>query len=276
MPDLKTRWIIFSGLFIVVVCSYLWSVDFDTAASPRVKKAFDFIEALPESSIILISFDHEASSLPEIKPLANVILRHAFRNKLRVIGMSLFAEGTAIGYRMMTATADEFDMVYGVDYLFLGFKPQHISTILGMGESISRVFPKDYLDHKIDTIAIMRQVQNYDDIALVISIADGDRPAQWIEYGAARYKQRIMAVLTAAMITSYDPYVASGQLYSVVAGLKGAAEYENLYGQKGGGNRGMLAQTMAHIYLIVLIVIGNVIYLSGRRKMKKKRGERSG
>jgi hypothetical protein len=265
MSDLTKRRIIFAGLFVVIVVSYLIRAPLDSTASPPVQRSFDFIEALPESSVLLISFDHEASSLPEIKPLARVILRHAFQNNLKVVGLSLFAEGTAIGYRLLSAAGNEFGKKYGQDYIFLGFKPQHISAILGIGESIKRVFPEDYLGNNCDSIPIMNGIDNYDDIALVISIADGDRPAQWIEYGAARYHQTIMAALTAAMITSYDPYVASGQLYSVVGGLKGAAEYENLYGQKGGGNRGMLAQTSAHIYLIILILAGNFIYFINRQ-----------
>jgi hypothetical protein len=263
---MKTRWIIFGGMFLVIVVSYVLSVPLESRPSPAVQKAFDFIENLTDSSVVIFSFDHEASSLPEIKPIAMVMLRHAFKNKVRVIGLSLFAEGTAIGYRMMTKAADEYNLQYGRNYIFLGFKPQHISAILGIGESIVRVFPEDYLGNKTDTVPIMRNIKNYDNIEMVITIADGDRPAQWIEYGAARYDQRIMAGLTAAMITSNDPYLASGQLYSVVGGLKGAAEYENLFGQSGSGNRGMLAQTSAHFYVIVLIIIGNIIYFRNRRQ----------
>jgi hypothetical protein len=253
-------------MFLIVVISYLLSVTFKTVPSPEVQKSFDFFENLPESSVVLFSFDHEASSLPEIKPIAMVMLRHAFKRKARVIGLSLFAEGTAIGYRMMTGAAKEFGLKYGRDYVFLGFKPQHISAILGIGESIRRVFPEDYLGNLTDTLPIMQGIDNYDHIAMVVTIADGDRPAQWIEYGGARYHQKIMAGLTAAMITSYDPYLASRQLYSVVGGLKGAAEYENLYGKPGSGNRGMLAQTSAHFYVIVLIIIGNIIYFRSRKK----------
>ena len=253
-------------MFVIVVISYLMSVPFETQPSPEIQKSFDFFESLPESSVVIFSFDHEASSLPEIQPIALVMLRHAFKNKTKVIGLSLFAEGTAIGYRMLNKAANEYGLKYGRDYAFLGFKPQHISAILGIGESIRRVFPEDYLGNSTDTLPIMHGIDNYDHIDMVVTIADGDRPAQWIEYGGANYNQQIMAGLTAAMITSYDPYLASGQLYSVVGGLKGAAEYENLYGKRGSGNRGMLAQTSAHFYVIVLIIIGNIIYFRNRKR----------
>jgi len=218
--------------------------------------------------VLLISFDHEASSLPEIKPIAQVILRHAFSRNLRIIGMSLFAEGTAIGYNMLSETAREFDKGYGSDFVFLGFKPQYISAILGMGESIRSVFPEDYLGNPLDSLPLMKHIDNYDSISMVISIADGDRAVQWIEYAGARYNQKILAGLTAAMITTYDPYLNSGQLYSVVGGLKGAAEYETLYGRPGSGSRGLLAQTTSHIFIIALIIIGNIIYFRNRASRK--------
>jgi hypothetical protein len=266
MEQLKVRRTIFAGLFVVVVVSYLLTIRLDMLTSPEVQKSFTYIEDLPDSSVIMFSFDHEASSLPEIRPIAMAMLRHAFRNNLKIVGLSLFAEGTAIGYRMLTGAAREFGKVYGEDYVFLGFKPQHISAILGLGESIERVFPEDYLGNKTYTIPIMHNVKNYDDVEMVVSVADGDRAVQWIEYGGARYNQRIMAGLTAAMITSYDPYLSSRQLYSVVGGLKGAAEYENLYGKRGGGNRGMMAQTSAHFYVIALVIIGNIIFFRARQR----------
>jgi hypothetical protein len=265
MDRLRVRWIIFSSLFIIVVISYLIKIKIETTPSPEVRRTFEYLESLPESSVVMVSFDHEASSLPEIQPISLALLRHAFRRNLRVVGLSLFAEGTAIGYRMLNKTAQEFGRVYGQDYIFLGFKPQHISAILGMGESIRRVFPEDYSGNKLDDLALMKKVSDYGDIAVVISIADGDRTVQWIEYAGARYKQKIIAGITAAMITTYDPYLGSGQLYSAVGGLKGAAEYENLDGHLGGGNRGMISQTAAHLFIISLIAIGNILYFRKRK-----------
>ncbi|MCP4704399.1 MAG: hypothetical protein GY865_07295 [candidate division Zixibacteria bacterium] len=262
----KIRWIIFAGLFVFVALAYTFDINMVSKPSHEVQKSYDYIESLPEGTVLMVSFDHEASSLPEIQPISLVLIRHAFRNNLRIIGLSLFAEGTAIGYRTLNKIAFEYNKVYGQDYVFLGFKPQHIAAILGMGESIYDVFPRDYLDNQTDTIPIMIGINNYDNIEMVVSITDGDRAVQWIEYAGPRYNQKVMSGLTAAMITSYDPYLSSGQLFSVVGGLKGAAEYENLYGEPGKGNRGMPAQTAAHLYLIILIIIGNIIYFKGRKR----------
>ena len=215
---------------------------------------------------MIISFDHEASSLPEIRPLALAVLRHAFAKKHRIIGVSLLAEGTGIGYRLMQRTAAEYGRKYGVDYVYLGFRPAYIAAILSMGESLEQSYPQDYLGRPYQEFELLRSVKNYADVAGVISIADGSLTTHWIEYGQARYGVRVLAAVTAAMVTTYDPYLASGQMVAMVGGLRGAAEYETLLKQDGGGARGMLAQSSSHLYIVVVIILGNVAYFASRRR----------
>ena len=266
MKRLETRHWTFIGLFVVVTAAMLIHIPVKLRISPNTQKMFDYIDSLPAGSVLIISFDHEASSLPEIRPLSVAILRHAFKKDLKLIGVSLLSEGTLIGYRMMQSTADEYGRKYGTDYVYLGFRPQYIAAILSMGESIEQTYPQDYLGQPYGSFPLTKMIRNYGDVAAVISIADGNFTTHWIEYGAARYNVRVLAAVTAAMVTSYDPYLASGQLYSMVGGLIGAAEYEKLLGIGGGGARGMLAQTSSHMYVILLIVIGNGVYFTTRSK----------
>lgn len=271
MSRFESRHWVFLGLFIVVAGSMLVPVDVGVTVSPDTQRMFDYIDSLPPGSVVMISFDHEASSLPEIRPLALVMLRHAFRKDLKLVGVALLAEGTGIGYRLMQTTAREFGKEYGTDYVFLGFKPQYIAAVLSMGESVEQTFPEDYLGRPYSEIPLTQQIRNYDDIATVISIADGSLTTHWIEYAGARYGVRVSAAVTAAMVTTYDPYLSAGQMHRMIGGLRGAAEYEKLIDIGGSGQRGMLAQTSSHVYVILMIIIGNLVYFFGR---KKKTGER--
>ena len=165
----------------------------------------------------------------------------------------------------MNNTAAEYDKTYGIDYAYLGCRPQYIAAILAMGESIREVYPQDYVGTSIDELTIMDSIINYDQIATLISIADGSRTTDWVEYGG-RYNLTVIGAVTAAMVTTYDPYLASGQINAMMGGLRGAAEYEKLLEISGGGARGMLAQSSAHIYVIFLIIVGNIIYFKSRKK----------
>ncbi|MFH1373754.1 MAG: hypothetical protein ABII79_08170 [bacterium] len=261
-----TRHWIFLGLFVCIAVVMMLDIQLEMPVSDQTRRVYNFIDSLPPGSALMISFDHEASSLPEIHPIGQALLRHAFARGHRLIGVALLAEGTVIGYRLMQNTAAEYDRRYGRDFVYLGFKPQYIAAILAMGESIPETFPQDYCGRPYHEYEILKDIANYDDLAAVISITDGSLTTHWMEYGGSRYGVRVLSGMTAAMMTTFDPYVASGQMYGLVGGLRGAAEYEQLIQRSGGGARGMLAQTTAHLYVIALVLVGNFIYFRNRRR----------
>jgi len=62
------------------------------------------------------------------------------------------------------------------------------------------------------------------------------------------------------------PLVQSGQLFGLVAGMKGAAEYEVLVNKPGSATAGMDAQSFSHALIIVFMILGNIGYLVTRNK----------
>jgi hypothetical protein len=271
MRSLSARHWIFLGLLITIVGTMLLNLSIDVKPSPETSRFYQFIDSLPVGSTIMVSFDHEASALPEIRPLTVAILRHVFSRGHRVIGIALLAEGAGIGHRLLEQTAGEHQKIYGRDYVYLGYQPQAIAAILSMGESIKQTFPTDYFGTLYDSLPMMAPVHDLSRLAGVISIADGSLTTHWIEYGKARFNVPVIAAVTAAMMTTYDPYLASGQLTAMVGGLSGAAQYEELIHSPGSGSRGMLAQTAGHLYVIAMILAGNILYLRSRRRGRGSR-----
>ena len=249
-----------------VVIPLIFKIGLPSKVTKEVKQVYQEIETLEQGSPVLVSFDHEASSLPEIKPMADAILRHCFSKDLKVLGLALLAEGTAIGDEIMREVAKEYEKEYGKDYVFLGFRPQYMAAILGMGEDIHRVFPQDYKGNSTVELAMTKELRNYEDIPLIISVADGDMPTYWINFANARYHKRIVIAVTAVMATSFYPFLNSGQLAGLVGGLKGAAEYEILIQKPGMGGKGMDAQSMAHLMILVLVILGNITFFMGKKK----------
>lgn len=267
------RRIIFIIVALAVALPLLLPLGLPVAVTDETRVVYERLEQLDSGAVVMLSFDHEASSLPEVRPLAEAMLNHCFRRNIRVVGLALFAEGAAIGYDILHDVALRHDKHYGLDYAYLGYRPQYTAAILGMGESIRDVFPADYEDTPYDSIPLLSEVHNYNDIDLVVSVADGSLPTYWVEYAQARYGQEIIAALTAVMVTAYTPYVDAGQLGGILAGLKGAAEYEILLGRPAAGKRGMDAQSLAHLSIAVMIIIGNVIAFATGRKNKPTTGK---
>ena len=52
--------------------------------SEPVQETFDYIETLDSTSVVMVSFDFESSSFPEMKPLATALLEHLFRRKVNL------------------------------------------------------------------------------------------------------------------------------------------------------------------------------------------------
>ena len=92
---------VFVLLAIAVGGALLLKVGLPIGISASTQQVFDTIEALDSGSVVMISFDHEASSLPEVGPLGAAIADHCFRRGLRVVGLALFSEGTAAGYELL-------------------------------------------------------------------------------------------------------------------------------------------------------------------------------
>jgi hypothetical protein len=255
-----SRQLIFVLIALSVAVPLVIKLGLPNQITSEVTAVYDEINGLDSGSVVLISFDHEASSLPEIKPMAQAILRHCFERKLKVIGIALLAEGTAIGEQILRETAGEYGAKYGVNYVFLGFRPQQQAAILGMGEDIRRVFPEDYSGKPLLKIPMMKKIESYKDISLIISVADGDMPVWWVDYAVSRYKAKLACACTAVMATSFYPFLSSGQMIGLLGGLKGAAEYEMLIDKPGMGQRGMDAQSVCHLMIIILVIAGNVGY----------------
>ena len=65
------------------------------------------------------------------------------------------------------------------------------------------------------------------------------------------------------------PYINAKQITGLVGGLKGASEYENLVGFRGFASKGMDSQSVIHVFIVFLMVLGNIAYLITRKKTKK-------
>ncbi|HJW14882.1 MAG TPA: hypothetical protein VJ776_09305, partial [Thermoanaerobaculia bacterium] len=69
---------------------------------------------------------------------------------------------------------------------------------------------------------------------------------------------------TAVMASDYYPYLSSRQILGLIGGMKGAAEYERLMGIVGDARRGMDAQSMVHVIVVILVLLGNVaLFVTG-------------
>ena len=260
------RRIIFALIFVAVVWPLIQPMRLPIGVSPPVQTLYDAVEAIPPGSIVMLGADYSPDTMPELQPMVDTFIRHAFERDLRIVVACLWPASPPLVERAMTPLAEEYGKEYGVDYVNLGYMAGGIVTLLGMGASIPITFPSDYGGTPVTEIPLMQEVENFDDIAFVMEVSAGTPGTrEWVQQVQGRYRVALGSGTTAVGAPNFYPYVQSGQLTGLLGGLKGAAEYETLIGHPGDATKGMDAQSIVHALVVVLILFGNVVYLLSLR-----------
>ncbi len=258
------RRVIFILIGVGTAVPLLFPVNLPITVTPRVEAAFQTIEALPAGSIVLVSMDYEPDTMAELQPMSIAVLRHCFRRNLKVIGMTLYPAGPGLSEPAINAAARFEGKVRNQDFVYLGYKSGFQTVMIGMGESIRQQFPVDFYRTPLDSIPFLRGIDSYARIDLVINLTASSAADYWIQFAAGRYHKPLVLGSTAVMATDYYPYLSSKQLLGLIGGMKGAAEYEKRLGVSGDARRGMDAQSMVHVIIAALVILGNVALFATR------------
>jgi len=264
------RWI-FLVLAIAVFIPIIKPIGMPIRATETTKVVFNTIENLPENSKVLVSIEYSPSTKPENHPMTISILRHLFRNNHKVFVTCLWPDGQFMAQDALKQVAEEeFGKVYGKDYVFLGFRPGNEAVIKGIVSNIRKLYTVDVYQTKIDEIPLMDGIKNFKDFAFLFSCSAGyPGTVEWVQYAADPTGVPMSSGVTSIQVNEVMPYVQSGQMKGVLAGMPGAAEYEALMGQKGFATSGMDAQSIAHLVIVLFIILGNAAFFIERKRSRK-------
>jgi len=274
------RRIIYLILLVVVTLPLIFPSVQSVRVMPPVEKLFNAIDTIPADKSLIIDFDYDPQTLPELEPMAIAILRHAFERRIKVLALSLYVQPLGLATNALNQVTAEYNskastradsIIYGRDYVFLGWQPPPLVPILGMGESIINVYKTDYYGNQTDTLPLMQRIKNYSNVGLLVSLSSGDPPRWWIEYAQNRFGLHVGAGITAVSASEFYPYLQTGQFSGLMVGMKGAAEYEEIVSSQMGivgrrkASEALPSLTYAHLVMIAFIVVGNIGFFIQRR-----------
>jgi hypothetical protein len=235
--------------------------------TPEVKSVYDFVENLKEGDRFLLAIDYDPNAMAELHPMALTITRQCFAKGVKLFFVTLSQNAPGLAEQLVSRMSKEFNKKNGVDYVYLGYKPYPALVILSMGQNFRISFPMDYYGTPVDSMPIMQGVRNYDDMKGIIAFEAGWVADSWIQNANGRYRAEVALGVTGVMAADYYPYIQSKQIFGLMGGLKGAAEYETLASAKERiASRGMKVQTITHIVVILFIIIGNIGFFMSKRK----------
>lgn len=230
MQKLDRRWI-YIVVALAIIIPLMIPYDSDNVTTPPTENLYQMIDSFAgrEDRAILMSFYHDAATMPELFPMEVAILRHCFERNVKVFTLTWFPAGAPIIDYAINTVKEEFpDIQSGVDYCNFGYKPQAFAMVLGMGDNIANTMNTDAEGRKLENLPIMKGINNYSEMNLAVEFSGSSAGGMWITYARPKYGLNVAVGVTAVMAADMYPYLQSGQLVGMLSGLKGAAEYEKL------------------------------------------------
>jgi hypothetical protein len=256
-------------VWAAVIFPLIVPISFKISITPEAKALYDTVEALPDSSNVMLTFDLWPNALAETEPMVRAALYHLFRKNCRVVTVTTIAMGgPSLAERVTRDLAKQYGKVYGVDYVNLGYKANYVSVLKGMGSSIEMIYPTDNSGTPLADLPLMRKVKSYKDISFIFIVADNGITDNWLSIVNAQYGVKMGAGVTSVMAPKLYSYVGTGQLCGLLGCMKGAAEYEQLVHKPALAVTGMGIQSLVHFLIIGLIFLGNLGYFMSRRNGK--------
>ena len=273
LEKLDRRWL-FLIVGLLVLGPLLRPLGLPLGSSRPVSMFHDAIEAIPDGSLVLMSCDYDPGAKPELVPMTRTAFRHLMEKRCRVVITCLWPGGPGLVDQTIESVAEEMraaghPLEYGRDYVDLGYKAGYEAVMVLMGKGIANAFPRDQRSNTTSELPLMRSVRDYSSFVMLVNISAGyPGTKEWVQQVNARFHLPMVSGCTAVSAPEYYPYLQSGQLRGLLGGMAGAAEYEKLRGEKGSATKGMDAQSLAHAFIALCIIAGNVVQWS-------KRGSRS-
>lgn len=270
------RKIIFILVAISVFVPLLITTDQPIRVTSYTQAVFDTIENLPDKSKILISFEYGPSTKPEIHPMSLALVEHIFRRDHLIYATALWPDGNFMSTQTFNKIANKLNkkfgpdyVVYGQDYVNLGYKPGAEAVIKGIASDIATLYTKDLKDNILSGIPMMKGIKNISNFDLVISLSAGfPGTMEWVQFACDPNNIPMVSGCTSVQVTEVLPFIDNGQVNGVLAGMPGAAEYEQLLrkqfsdmnNKSAMALKGMPAQSTAHIVIVLAIILGNITF----------------
>lgn len=230
MQQLDRRWI-YIVVALAIIIPLMIPYDSDNVTTPSTENLYQMIDSFAgrEDRAILLSFYHDASTMAELFPMEVSIIRHCFERNVKVFALTWYPAGAPIiDYAFNTVKEEYPDIKSGVDYCNFGYKPQAFAMVMGMGDNIANTMNTDAEGRKLENLPIMKGINNYSEMNLVVEFSGSSAGGTWIVYARPKFGLNVAVGVTAVMAADLYPYLQSGQLIGMLSGLKGAAEYEKL------------------------------------------------
>lgn len=259
------RWLL-AALFALVLGSALYTqtqiFPLPAEIPNETNAAILAVEAVPADAPVLVVFDYEPSTVGEMEASGASLMDHLLLLKHpRLTLISTSATGPALAERFMSNVLAKRNYQRGAQYVDLGYLPGGLAGVYGFAQNPAVVMPYSVDQSAAWQTPPLQNVTRLSDFAAIIILTDRlESGRAWIEQTAlTRGNASLILVTSAQAGAMFLPYVDSGQVKGMVAGLNGAVGAE----QANGGEPGSVVRRYWDAYSIGLLLAVAMIALGG-------------
>lgn len=231
---------------------------------------YDYVEnEINDGDVVLFAPMYGVSGMPELFPMTVATMKHLLTKDVKIVVVSFWTEGPLVFNTMLTQVDPaDYGYVYGEDWIRLGYVPGQETAMGSFAASIHDTVSADYVEGRpLDSFPMMETIQEGEDIDVIISIETGTPgTSEWMRQFNAPFGTPQITGCIGVSVSGMIPYVQSGQLKALMPGLTVSAEYEILLDKPGLAVAGVDAVSSSHVYVTLLVIIGNIAYFMTREE----------
>jgi hypothetical protein len=249
------------------------------------ERMYDVVEQVrvQPGEVAMIWLDFGPNTIAENEPQAQVLIEHLFRRRIPVVLLSQYQQAERFLTKIPNEVAKRLEAEmpgqqwrYGEAWVNAGFRPGGAIFIQSMvnAADVSKFLGRDVNGMPISHYPAFSAIGGVERVKLVGEITGlvgvFDNIIQFFQKN--EYRPTIVHGCTSITIPEAYIFLDSGQLKGLLEGIAGAAWYSVVLKEHfpNSENKELLvtntALSAAHIVLILLIVLGNIVPLFERRR----------
>jgi hypothetical protein len=264
--------LIYALLFLTTLAPLVFQWRLPLFVTDDARNLYNVIESLPPGRIVLLSCNWEAGTLAESQPQTAALARHLLRRHIPFANLSiLYPTSPQLAEdAFQQAIREEGHGTYGVDYCNMGYRVGTTPWLQALAGNLAQTVATDWKGKPLAELPMMRGVTTIrENVSLLVDITGSASINELIPMVHAPTGVPTGLACTAVMSPEAYPYLDSGQLVGMLTGMRGAAEYELLIHSPGFGVTAMAGQSAAHLFILGLIVLGNLPILAAMSRGRR-------
>ena len=270
---LNPRWLYLAFTIVLLIPLLVAIPKPEFKASRGPVGVYKVLDGCPPGGVILLDSSWDLGAKPESLSQLECFVNDLCRRKIKFVMFSTVFFGPIFAQDVIRPIAEASGYKYGEDWVDLGFlKPPNDNMSLLLDaflRDIPGTRPVDFFGTPVKDIPIMRRVKTAKDFNMAMTISYAPDPAAWLGIGKSQHGMTVAFGSAAIMAPYYYAFLDSGQLSGLLAGNRGAYEYESLTGMYGLGSKAMMFFAFGLCFLIFAVLMGNLGFWASARLRSK-------